>query len=222
MNIRAALSVIIVLTALLGITGCAPPYSDFTKLKEVEVKEYQGERLDSITDAFDTSIKGPQYVNISEYTLSVTGLVENPGEYTYDEVLGHSNYSKVVTLRCVEGWNAKILWDGILVEDLLKEVKPLPDANTVIFYSYDGYTTSLPLDYIVDNDIILAHSMNGVTMPPSKGFPFQLIAEQKWGYKWAKWVTKIELSNNSDYMGYWEKRGWDQDADIEDGPRVTR
>lgn len=214
-------AIVCVLITILIIVGCAQPYSDLTHLKQVEVKEYQSERLDSITDAFDTSIKGTQYVNISEYHLEVTGLVESPKNYSYGEVLRHTNYSKVVTLQCVEGWDAKILWDGVLVKDILSEVKPLPDANTVIFYSYDGYSTSLPLDYIINNDIILAHSMNGVTIPPSS-FPFQLVAEQKWGYKWAKWVTKIELSSDPSYKGYWEQRGWDQDADLEDGPRVTR
>ena len=54
----------------------------------------------------ETSIKGPQYINMSNYTLEVTGLVQNPRNYTYDEVLNHTAYQKVVTLDCVEGWSA--------------------------------------------------------------------------------------------------------------------
>ncbi len=85
---------------------------------------------------------------------------------------------------------------------------PSPEANTVIFYAYDGYSTSLPLDYIEKNDILLAYEMNNVTLPEDRGYPFQLVAEDKWGYKWIKWVTKIELSNDPSYRGYWEQRGY--------------
>jgi DMSO/TMAO reductase YedYZ molybdopterin-dependent catalytic subunit len=59
--------------------------------------------------------------------------------------------------------------------------------------------------------------MNDVTLPPERGFPFQVVAESKWGYKWVKWVTAIELSDDAEYQGTWEQRGYNNDADI-DGP----
>ena len=82
----------------------------------------------------------------------------------------------------------------------------------MIFRCADGYSTSLPLDYVVDRDILLAYKMNGVDLPPERGYPFQVVAEDKWGYKWAKWVTAIEVSNDTDFRGYWEQRGYDNDA----------
>jgi DMSO/TMAO reductase YedYZ molybdopterin-dependent catalytic subunit len=108
----------------------------------------------------------------------------------------------------VEGWNAKILWEGFLVKDLLEETGIQPNAKTVIFYAYDGYSTSLPLDYIINNDIIMAYKMNNLVLPPERGYPLQLVAENKWGYKWIKWITKIEISDNETYKGYWESRGY--------------
>jgi len=102
----------------------------------------------------------------------------------------------------------------VLVEDLIAEAKASPEANTVIFHGYDGYTTSLPLDYIMGQDIMLAYKMNGVVLPPERGAPFQLVAESKWGYKWIKWVTRIELSNDANYRGYWERRGYSNDGDL--------
>jgi DMSO/TMAO reductase YedYZ molybdopterin-dependent catalytic subunit len=84
----------------------------------------------------------------------------------------------------------------------------------VIFYAYDGYSTSLPLNYILENDILIAYKMNGLTLPPERGFPFQLVAESKYGYKWIKWITGIELSDNVNYKGFWESRGWPNDADL--------
>jgi DMSO/TMAO reductase YedYZ molybdopterin-dependent catalytic subunit len=190
-----------------------------TDLGEVEIREYEGQDLSSV-DAFrENSIKGPQYIDIETYKLNITGLVNNELEYTYDEVIdSHQSYKKVVTLNCVEGWRATILWEGVLVKDLIADAGVDPSANTVIFYAYDGYSTSLPLDYIIDNNIMIAYKMNNVTMPPERGYPFELVAESKWGYKWIKWVTTIELSDDAEYKGFWESRGWPNDGTITSPP----
>ena len=99
---------------------------------------------------------------------------------------------------------------------MISEVGIKPNANTVIFYAYDGYSTSLPLDYIAENDIIVAHKMNGVTLPPERGLPLQLVAESKWGYKWIKWITEIEISDDENYKGYWESRGYSNNGDLDE------
>ncbi|MDI6724980.1 MAG: molybdopterin-dependent oxidoreductase [Methanobacterium sp.] len=182
--------------------------SEPIKLDNVEVKEYKGQKLSSVNDFRENSIKGPQYINKDNYRLEVTGLVNNPKNYTYNDVINHQNYEKVVKLDCVEGWSVTILWRGILAKDIINEVSPKPNANTVIFYAYDGYSTSFPLDYLRNNNILLAYKMNNATIPPERGFPFQLVAESKWGYKWIKWITKIELSDDPNYKGYWERRGY--------------
>jgi len=186
-------------------------------LKSAEIKEYQGEKLGSATDFRENSIKGPQNISIDSYKLEVTGHVENPRTYTYAEALNHKTYAKVIQIDCVEGWSVKALWEGILVKDLIDEASARPEANTVIFYAYDGYTTSLPLQYILDKDILLAYKINGVTLPIQNGYPFQLAAEEKWGYKWIRWVTKIELSDDANYKGYWESRGYSRSGD-QSGP----
>ena len=155
---------------------------------------------------------------IWEIRVKITGLVTNPEDYTYDKVINNNqNYKKVVTLDCVEGWSVTLLWEGLLVRDLLAEAAPLPDAKVVIFHAHDGYTTSFPIDYIMSNDIIMAYKMNDVILPPERGFPFQLVAESKWGYKWIKWVTEIELSNDIEYRGYWEQRGYSNSGDLDKG-----
>jgi len=198
-------------------TGCAgDSISDNSDLAAVQVKEYQGERLSSLGDFHENSIKGPQRVDINSYRLQVTGLVDKPLSYTYSEVVsGHKSYNKLVILDCVESWSVKILWEGVLVSDLIDQAGVQPAANTVIFHAYDGYTTSLPLAYIKDKNILLAYKINGVELPAERGFPFQLVAEDKWGYKWIKWVTKIELSDNPDYRGYWERAGYSNDGSLD-------
>ena len=188
------------------------------ELATVEVREYQGERLSSVNDFRENSIKGPQYVDIASYELKISGLVEKPMSYTYDEVIkDHEHYKKMVRLDCVEGWSVNILWEGMLVRDLLAKAKVLPEAKVIIFHAYDGYTTSFPVDYVMNNDIIMAYKMNEIIIPSERGFPFQLVAESKWGYKWIKWITEIELSDNVNYRGFWESRGYSNEGDLDKG-----
>jgi DMSO/TMAO reductase YedYZ molybdopterin-dependent catalytic subunit len=180
-----------------------------------EIRDYQGQNLASTGDFRENSIKGPQYFNISTYRLTITGLVNKTIEYTYDQVLNEfQKYQKVVTLYCVEGWSVKILWEGFLVTDLLKEAGVNSSAVAAIFYAYDGYSTELTLDYLTNNNIMIAYKMNGLTIPPERGFPFQLVAESQYGYKWIKWITTIELTDNPDYLGYWESRGYPNNATL--------
>jgi DMSO/TMAO reductase YedYZ molybdopterin-dependent catalytic subunit len=204
--------IVIALLVLLIIGSCN---RGAVELNSAEVREYQGENLSSINDFRENSIKGPQHVDIEDYQLQITGLVGDPQSYSYDEVLSlFPSYKKVVTLNCVEGWSVKILWEGVLVDDLLATAGPLPEAKIAIFHAYDGYTSSLSLDYITDHDILMAYKMNEVVLPPERGFPFALVAESKWGYKWVKWITEIELSDDEDYQGYWESRGYSDSGDL--------
>ena len=187
-------------------------------LDPVEIREYQGQKLSSMSDFRENSIRGPQYIDGENYRLVVTGLVNRNMSYAYEDVITeHKIYQKVVTLHCVEGWDVTILWEGFLVRDLLYRAGVDGEANTVIFHAHDGYSTSLPLDYIVENNIMIAHRMNGAALPPERGFPFQLVAESKWGYKWIKWITRIELSDDANYRGFWESRGYSNDADLDEG-----
>lgn len=203
----------VVLAALSA--GCGSTSTAIATLASAEIREYQGEDLSSITDFRENSIKGVQHVPIDTYTLKVSGLVDKPLSLTYDQVLAHDRYSKVITLHCVEGWDATILWEGVLIQDLLAEAGAQDSALIVIFHAYDGYTSSLPVQYIKDKNILLAYKMNGVTVPPERGYPFVVAAEAKWGYKWVKWVTEIELSNDPNYKGYWEAFGYSSTGDLD-------
>jgi len=219
------ISLILILILIL-LVGCATQTADqmqeadvdqeqVKKLKEVEVREYEGKELDSVGNVRDVSIKGPQDIDIENYRLEITGLVEEPLSLTYEEVLAHQKYSKVVRIFCTMGWDATVLWEGVLVKDLINQAKPTNKANTVIFHAADGYTTSHSLFYINEKDIIMADKINNVTLPDSQGFPFMLVAEDKWGYKWVKWITKIELSDDINYRGYWESRGYSNLGDLD-------
>jgi len=184
-----------------------------------EVTQYQNQSLSPISDVYQNAIAGTQYINQATYRLNVTGLVNNTLEYTYDDVVNnHTAYQKVVTLTCVEGWSATILWQGVLVNDLLQEAGVSPNATVVIFHASDGYTTALPLDYIVQNRIMIAYKMNNVTLTAQIGWPFMVVAQDQYGYKWAKWLTEIEVSNDTSYLGTWERQGYPNNATLLSDP----
>jgi len=179
-----------------------------------EVTQYQGQNLTSINDFLedinqhpDVAIDGTQYINQTTYSLTVTGLVNNTLEFTYDELVNNfQSVQQVGTLLCVEGWSVNMLWQGVPVNALLEEAGVSLQANTLIFYAADDYSTALPLDYVVQNNLILAYKVNNVTLPAAAGFPLILVAQDQYGYKWIKWVTEINVSNDSSYLGYWESR----------------
>jgi DMSO/TMAO reductase YedYZ molybdopterin-dependent catalytic subunit len=217
---------------VLGIAGCSaliPPSATpippeaasestvppATSLGTVEVKQYKGKQLDVPASEPDNSIKGPQQIDVSTYKLDITGQVNSPVSLSYSDVTSMPAYQKATTLNCVEGWSKTYLWRGVRISDLLARAGgTTPAANTVIFHCYDGYSTSLPLSYITDNQILLAYGLNDVTMPARHGFPFQVVAQDRLGYKWAKWVTGIEVGNDPNYRGYWEQRGYDNSATL--------
>jgi DMSO/TMAO reductase YedYZ molybdopterin-dependent catalytic subunit len=212
----ALLAMLIILIAVVGFVGSqiwtglnAPTITTHYP----EITTYNGTKLSSINDFRIEAINGVQYINVSSYRLVVSGLVQNETVYTYDDIVNnHTSYEKIVTLHCVEGWQVTALWQGVPVKDLLEEAGYDQNAQLVIFYAQDGYTTSLPLSYIVNNNIMIAYKVNNVTLPPEEGFPFQLVAEGKLGYKWIKWITMIEVSNDTSFRGYWESNGYSNDA----------
>ncbi len=192
-----------------------PIFSPPIMLYPGEVREYNGTPLSSIGNVYENAIEGTQYIDKTTYNLTIFGLVNKTIQLSYDEIItDYQLYQKVTTIHCVEGWDATILWEGVLVKDLIQTAMPDSNATTVIFHASDGYSTALPRDYLVNNNILLAYKMNNLTIPPERGFPFQLVAESQYGYKWIKWITSIELSNNASYLGYWESRGYPNDATI--------
>ena len=180
---------------------------------EREIRDYQGKRLDPFDREYDNSIKGPQHVDIKTYRLEVDGLVEASQSLTYREVLGLRVVKRAVTLPCVEGWDEYLLFEGVRLADLLALAKPRKGVRTVIFCAADGYSSSLSYEDATRLDVMLAAKINGRVLDAKRGFPFHVVAESKWGYKWVKWVTRIELSEKS-YKGFWERRGYDNEANV--------
>lgn len=215
------------ITVFFALTACTanapepaePPPDGVSKATEsrysaAEIREYEGIRLDPARGPRDNSITGIQIVKLDTYALTITGLVDQELSYTYQDVLELPAYQRLITLYCVEGWDATVLWEGARLADILEPAGVQDAAVTVIFHCVDGYATSLPLETVQERDLLLAYHSNGMDLPAALGFPFILVAEDKLGYKWARWVTEIELSEDSDYKGFWEERGYSNDAEL--------
>ncbi len=197
------------------IKGPLEPAKD---LGTVEINKYQGKPLTDFKTLEDNSVKGPQTVDITSYRLIIDGAVQTPQRLTYADVLARSRYQKLITLHCVEGWNATGLFEGVLMKDLLTLAGPFPSAVTVIFHGEDDYTTSLPLATVLERNMLLAYRVNNGDLIARNGYPFQLAAEDKLGYKWCKWVVRIELSTDPDFKGFWERQGYVNDAEVNPSP----
>ena len=217
----AAISLIMGLAMLLGLVPTEPKAvlavstQELTssRLPEVEAVEYQGTKLMLLNSQGNNAIKGTQKLDRDTYSLRVTGLVVQKLNLSYSQILELPAYSEVVYMPCVEGWGFYAKWTGFRVTDLLNSSGLGSGASYVLFSSADGYSTSLPLNYLRQNRILLAYGLNDLTLPPDRGFPLQLVAENKYGYKWAKWITSIEVTDK-DIRGYWESRGYSNSANV--------
>jgi DMSO/TMAO reductase YedYZ molybdopterin-dependent catalytic subunit len=210
----------LVFLAIISLVGCkAPPPP--TVPGEVEATTFLGKTLTPLKNQGNNALAGTQTIDRATYRLAVTGLVNTPLSLSYDDLMALPQISKLMDFDCVEGWGFVAKWTGPTLKSIFAKAGVKPEAQVVIFSSTDvpGGYSSLLLNYVMDNDIILGMKINDLTIPAERGFPFQVVAESKYGYKWAKWITGIELSNNMSFRGYWESYGYNNDASV-NGPSM--
>ena len=187
---------------------------------DIEAVEFAGRTLTPLSQQNNNALKGTQHIDRTSYRLTVDGLVARALSLSYADLLGYPQVSRLMDLDCVEGWNFTAKWSGPALADIFQEAAVKPEAKIVIFHTADvpeGYS-SLDLSYVYDKNIILALKDNDITLSPDRGFPVQVAAMSKYGYKWAKWVTRIELSADTGFRGYWEKAGYNNNADVNGPP----
>jgi DMSO/TMAO reductase YedYZ molybdopterin-dependent catalytic subunit len=211
---------LLVFLALLSflVAGCGRA-TQSTTTGEIEATEFMGVKLTPISQQRNNALAGTQHIDRDSYRLVVDGMVDHPLSLSYTDLLAYPQVSKLMDLNCVEGWDFTAKWTGPELTAIFNDAGVQPGALIAIFYTADdsvGYT-SLDLSYIREKNIIIALKLNDVTLPEERGFPFQVVAESKFGYKWAKWVNRIELSADTNFRGYWESAGYNNNADI-NGP----
>lgn len=184
----------------------------FPAAAQTEIKTFEGVKLSPYHRDYDNSIRGPQKVESASYRLKVDGLVEKPLSLSYQQVLALPSIREVVKMPCVEGWTETLLYQGVRLRELLALAKPKVQATWVMFHGAEGYSTGLPLKHLLGDKVMLGYKINGLSLDAARGWPFQLVTPGKLGYKWAKWVVRLELTAEP-RKGYWEKRGYSNTAD---------
>ena len=160
-----------------------------------------------------------------EPVLSIIGLVEKPLNITYSEFYELPMITKEATCTCVGyppedvGVNSYDVythnWTGVRLSVLLEMVAVKPEAVDLVFHATDGYSSSLPLETAPLSSSIIAVEADGETLTRGTGYPYRLVVPCWWGYKWVKFVDRIETVNY-DHRGTWESSGYPDEAKIPD------
>jgi DMSO/TMAO reductase YedYZ molybdopterin-dependent catalytic subunit len=174
----------------------------------------------------DTSIIVPR-VDARKWRLRIHGMVENPIELSYADLMGRKLIERDITLTCVSNeiggdlaGNAR--WVGARIDEVLREARPLPAANAVKSTSVDGWTAGTPLSALTDGrDALFAMTMNGEPLTYDHGFPVRMVVPGLYGYVSAtKWVKDIEVTRFDRFQAYWTQRGWSAQGPIKTATRV--
>ncbi len=174
----------------------------------------------------DTALVVPQ-VSKDSWRLKIGGMVDNPMELTFDDLLARPQVERYITLSCVSNpiggdLIGNALWQGVLLRDVLDEAGVQPEATQIVSRSIDDWTAGTPTDVVMDGrDAMLAIAMNGEPLPARHGYPVRMVVPGLYGYVSAtKWVTEIELTRWEDYDAYWVPRGWSKNGPIKTMSRV--
>jgi DMSO/TMAO reductase YedYZ molybdopterin-dependent catalytic subunit len=174
----------------------------------------------------DTALVVPQ-VEPSTWSLSVTGLVDQPFEIGFDELLASSVVEETVTLSCVSnevGGNlvGNARWQGVPLRSLLDRAGVQPEGTQVVGVSVDDFTAGFPTETAYDGRAALvAVGMNGEPLPVRHGFPARLVVAGLYGYVSAtKWLKEIRVTTWDDFDGYWIPRGWAKEGPVKTQSRI--
>jgi len=148
-----------------------------------------------------------------DWSLGIGGAVENPLKWSWDDFLAQPQTELVSDIHCVTTWSRyDNTWNGVSARHLLAMVKPRASARFIMFRSYDGYTTNVPLDRFADDDVLLAHSWQGEKLTREHGGPVRVVIPKLYFWKSAKWLRAITFMDQ-DSPGYWELRGYHAEGD---------
>jgi len=162
------------------------------------------------------------HITLEAYTLTIDGEVKNPVKLSWDKVLQLPKTVSTSDFHCVEGWSVlNCKWEGVLLKDIVNIVKPMETAKFATFECDDGYTTSLTLNELAGDDVLLAYKLDGKELEEGLGFPLRLVVPSKYAYKSALCVTRVRFTSKKE-LGFWEKRGYSDTADVWKNDRFSR
>ena len=155
----------------------------------------------------------PHYADLSEWTLRIFGEVENEIELTWEQFNELPKSSNVQDIHCVTRWSKfDTAFEGVHWRELAQLAKPTANAHFAIAHAEQEFTANVPLSFIEQESAILATHGDGAVLTPDHGYPLRLVVPGKYFWKSAKWLRGIELTS-ADRLGFWERYGYNNDAD---------
>ena len=159
-------------------------------------------------------------IDLSTWSLKVGGLVENPFTLTWEELLARPQVDDVSDFHCVTTWSRyDNHWRGVRFKTLAELAVPKDAAKFVLCTGYDQlpgsdvrYSTNVPLERAVEDDVLLVHTWEGKPLPPEHGGPLRMITPKLYAWKGTKWIRSIEFLEH-DQRGFWEVRGYSNSAE---------
>ncbi len=148
------------------------------------------------------------------WELRIFGSVDEERFFSLSDLKSFSEVlSQKQDFHCVTGWSKLgVEWTGIQFKNLIDKVNLSEDAEFVMFHSLDDYSTNLPLEVCMADDVLIVWKLNGEPIPPKHGGKVRTVIESKYAYKSAKWLSEIEIMETHE-LGYYENRGYSDTAD---------
>lgn len=146
------------------------------------------------------------------WSFEVWGAVEDELTLSFDEFRDLPSETQRQDFHCVTGWSKfDCEFEGVTFPTLAETAGVDDDAVHVMFHAMDGYTTNLPLDQCLRDEVMFVWGYGGEDLPEDHGGPLRVVTPHKYAYKGAKWVSGVEFLTEPE-RGYWEKRGYSNTA----------
>ena len=155
----------------------------------------------------------PLELTPQSWTLRLSGEVESPTTLSYGQLLALPQKDVTADIHCVTSWTKLgTRWRGVPFKALVDHVRPTPRAKYVVMQCEQGFTTSLPMDALLDDDVLVAHTFDGAPLASEHGGPVRMLVPKRYFYKSAKWLRGLAWVE-VDEPGFWEVRGYSNIAD---------
>ena len=151
--------------------------------------------------------------DLATWDFKVYGLVDAPLTLTWDQFKALPRKTVGTDIHCVTRWSKlDTHWEGVAIQTILELAQVRPTATHVVSHAEQGYTANLPLEVLDDDDVLLADTFDGQPLEPEHGYPLRLLVPKRYFWKSSKWVRGLEFLDR-DQLGFWERYGYNNDAD---------
>jgi DMSO/TMAO reductase YedYZ molybdopterin-dependent catalytic subunit len=142
------------------------------------------------------------------WDLRVYGKIEAPQRWNWKDFQRLTQVHRASDFHCVTRWSRfDNRWDGVAMQEILRQVRPEADATEVLVHGEQGYTANVPLADLNREEVLLATHHDGEPLSADHGFPVRLIVPHLYAWKSVKWLRALEFLDH-EVAGFWERNGY--------------